>query len=222
MKMIYLSIIVISSLTLLPSGLGGFMGYYYVVSGSMGLNAPIGSLIITVPEWLKKPVIGDIVVYEGESLGLISHRVVGVDGEYYIVASDVGGYVERVWHGRVIGVAVVVIPLMGFISMVGRLNPLTFTVLIVFLALSIIPSGKGSKTIYYSSIFLSILPSLLPVRLELQFLRNLTGAFYSSLFLLGSVLSYISRLEEATPEWFSEAASILVSIASVSVVEIPW
>ena len=47
--LIYIAIALIIIVAFLPESLGGVVGYYYVVSGSMEPLIPVGSLILTHP-----------------------------------------------------------------------------------------------------------------------------------------------------------------------------
>jgi hypothetical protein len=204
----------------LPASLGGLVGYYYVVSGSMEPLIPVGSLIITHPAWLRPPRIGDVVVYRSDSLGLIAHRLVGFEDGEYVLRADVGGYVEKVWPGRVIGVAVVIIPLMGWVGIAASLNPALYILLATLLAVSLMP-GRPSRLLYPASAVMGLLPSILPLKPGTAFLGPYTGLIYSCFFTAGSAASWISFKRGLIP-LLAEIVCILICLASASVVNLPW
>jgi hypothetical protein len=220
---IYVAIALIVAVAFLPESLGGVLGYYYVVSGSMEPLVPMGSLIIAHPPWLKPPRLGDVVVYKSDSLGLIAHRLVGFKGGQYIIKADAGGYIEEVWPGRVIGVAVLIIPLMGWVGIAASvIQALPFIIAILLLA-SLIP-GSSSKILYPISAGLSMLPAILPLNPALAFplLGPYSNYFYTALFLSGSISAYYADRRGYAPKWLTELVLALVAVASVAVVRFPW
>jgi hypothetical protein len=88
----------------------------YVVSGSMEPYVPVGSLIVLCR---SQPSVGDVAAYSlyGET---ILHRVSSADlskGTASFVADIDPKYPSVVEVGRVQGVAVLVIPLLGYLAM---------------------------------------------------------------------------------------------------------
>jgi len=219
--LIYTAIALVVAVAFLPEGFGGVMGYYYIMSGSMEPLAPVGSLIITHPAWLRPPRIGDVIVYKSERLGLIAHRLVGVEDGEYVIKADVGGYVEKVGPGKIIGVAVLIIPLVGWVGIAASAVQSLPIVIGMLLAASLIP-GRPSRVLYPLSSCLSLLPILLPLDPALIFLGPYTRYFYTALFLSGSITAWYTDLKSYAPRWVVELALTVVAIASIMVVRLPW
>lgn len=219
--LIYAAIALAALIALLPEGLGGLLGYYYVTSRSMEPLIPLGSLIITHPPWLRPPRIGDVVVYRSERIGLISHRLVGVEGGEYIVQADAGGYVERVKPESVVGVAVLVIPFLGWVGISALISPLFPLAVAALLVAALIPGGP-SRSLYPLSAGLSLLPSILPLNPAVSFLGPFSGYAYTALFLLGSASAYYADKRRYAPRWYTELVLTIIAITSVMVVRAPW
>ncbi len=219
--LIYIAIALIIIVAFLPESLGGVVGYYYVVSGSMEPFIPVGSLILTHPPWLKPPSIGDVVVYSSENLGLIAHRLVGMEDGEYVIEADVGGYSEKVWPGKVIGVAVLIIPLVGWVGIAASAIQALPVVISILLIASFIP-GRPSRPLYPLSAGLSLLPILLPLNPGLMFLGPYSRYFYTALFLSGSLTAWYADLKSYAPQWVVELTLTVVAVTSIMVVRLPW
>ena len=208
------------ALALLPQQLGGVVGYYHVSSGSMEPNVPRGSLLIAHPPWLKPPKVGDVVIYRSERLGLVAHRVVEVAGRGYLVKADVGGFSELVPPDRIVGVAVLTIPMLGWLGILAGACPLIPFALLALLIASLIPGRGGS--LYPIAATLSVLPLLLPVKPQLAIFGRLSGVLYSSTLALGIILAKLAERRSILSNSAIDAAYALLALASASAVRLPW
>lgn len=212
--------IILAAIFMLPSELGGFLKLYYVSSSSMEPNIPIGSLIIASPiTFIGLPDIGDVVIYVDKDLGrLVSHRVVGLDGDGYIIKADVGGSGTYIPRRDVIAKSLVVLPLVGWLGIISNMAPLLIIVLIAVLLVS--PSKGGS--FYPISSALSTLPLIFPLKPDLP---RLFGAYtniaLTGFLASGSIILYIAE-RGGFRGGLVDLTYILLSIAAVMVVEIPW
>ena len=119
---------------------------FYVVSGSMEPNIPVGSLAVVAGSDSYN--VGDVVAYrltvENRTYTIL-HRIVAVsgDGRYYVKgdAMPAGEYIE---DSRIVGKLVAAIPLLGFLGMGVNLLPLVAVLAIIVAATTYLwPQGKG-------------------------------------------------------------------------------
>jgi len=102
------------------------LGFRLVVplTDSMEPTIPKGSLVLTAPAWLVKPNVGDVILYRIKITNeyLILHRVVGATQEGYLTKGDNRAFRDP-WTVRaedVEGVAVLAVPLLGWILLIAR------------------------------------------------------------------------------------------------------
>lgn len=205
-------------LIILPPEFGGFIKLYYVSSGSMEPNIPIGSLLVTLPRSFTNIELGDVVVYLDRGLGrLVAHRVVGFEGDGYIIKADAGGSPCHVLREDVLGRVFIAIPFIGWLGIFSSLAPLAILVILA----AILSPGSGS--LYPVSSASSIIPLILPLREEFpRFLGGYTSMFLALFFTSSSIILYfLERGASGLLRDMVNLAYMLTSLASVSVVEVP-
>ena len=121
--------------------------YAVVLTDSMNPAIPQGSLAITAPMWLKKPVVGDIVFYEaeiGNNKYPIIHRIIRIEDDTIYTKGDNRSFHDpwtTTWK-NIVGVAIVAIPYLGWILFILR-TPLTL--IIIFMTIYYIVSKIMQK-----------------------------------------------------------------------------
>lgn len=117
-------------------GLGGYRAYI-METASMGTSAPVGALVVTQPAQVADLRAGDIVTVAPSAGGTThTHRVVSVDGSSAQTQGDLNGTPdpERVVQGNLEGCAVVVAPVLGWIT---KMLPIVLVVLIASMLLTV-------------------------------------------------------------------------------------
>jgi len=113
--------------------------FVIVLTDSMEPTVPKGSLVVTAPAWLVKPTSGSIVLYvlrleRGE--WLVLHRIVAVDADLFLTKGDSRGFIDpwMVEPGNVVGVAVLVVPFLGYLLLFLRaFIPVLVSIFVFFL-----------------------------------------------------------------------------------------
>ena len=109
------------------------LGFRFVVplSDSMEPTIPRGSLVVTTPTWIRNPKVNDTILFEvkiGNHSFHVLHRVVGLSNEGFYTKGDNRCFRDP-WVARdVVGVAVLCIPMLGYVMLV--LKPVLMLVLI--------------------------------------------------------------------------------------------
>lgn len=218
-KLFLIVLLVISaSIFIIPPELGGFLKLYYVSSSSMEPNIPIGSLLVaSPPTFITSINVGDVVVYMDRDLGrLVSHRVIGVCEGGYVIKADVGGSGTCVPRRDVVAKSIVALPFIGWLGIMSNTAPIIILILVLFM----VPSKDGS--FYPISSILSLLPLLLPLREGFpRLLGPYTGIMLTVFFASGSIILRLAERERLM-KGLVDLTYILLSIASLMVVEIPW
>lgn len=109
---------------------------YYVVTGSMEPNIPVGSLVVVVPD--KFLSIGDVAAFRRADATIL-HRVAEIHENYLLMSADAyPDFREIVTWDMIVGKMVLAIPLLGYAYMLlvtpaGASFAFTVLVLILFL-----------------------------------------------------------------------------------------
>jgi len=109
------------------------LGFRFVVplSDSMEPVIPRGSLVVTAPTWILSPKVNDTVLYEvrvGNHSFPVLHRAIGLSGEGFYTKGDNRCFRDPWVAHNVIGVAVLCIPMLGYVMLI--LKPVLMLVLI--------------------------------------------------------------------------------------------
>lgn len=96
----------------LPMPLG--VGLATVESNSMVPTFARGDLLVVGATDEDDPVLGDVVVYQDPTIGLVVHRVVAVDGDLVTTQGDANNAADEPFdRSRIVGRVLVVIPMLG-------------------------------------------------------------------------------------------------------------
>jgi len=128
------------------------LGFRFVVplSDSMEPVIPRGSLVVTAPTWILSPKVNDTILFEvevGNHSFPVLHRAIGLSGEGFYTKGDNRCFRDP-WVARnVIGVAVLCIPMLGYVMLI--LKPVLMLALIglgiFYLAYWALRGGGGEE-----------------------------------------------------------------------------
>ena len=113
----------------LPTGLGGYMSYHFVITDSMKETLDPGAFVVMRRSDDYR--VGDVVAYlldpENEDTVTILHRIVGrqPDGQY-LLKGDAVDVIEEVEESAITGKMVQALPALGFLPNAFRHAPLLF------------------------------------------------------------------------------------------------
>lgn len=101
-----------------------------VLTSSMEPTIPKGSLVMTVPKWLREPKVGDVILFKvqlGNGTYKIVHRVVGQELGYR-TKGDAEEYGDpwTVDYDDVYGVVVIAIPYVGYVALALKILLIPF------------------------------------------------------------------------------------------------
>jgi len=101
--------------------------FVVVLTDSMEPSIPTYSLVVTAPTWVLSPSNGSVILYRlclpNNASFMVLHRVVGTTGNYLLTKGDNRGFRDPWYVGYedIVGVAFLVIPFLGIISLILKL-----------------------------------------------------------------------------------------------------
>lgn len=123
----------------------GFLGYqsYIVLSGSMEPTLPVGS-VVYADSRNNMPDIGDIAVYQVSDSVRVTHRVIDVSENGYILKGDANNAPDfsPVPKNRIIGVYALHIPMLGYILSMFQ-GAAAIVTLIILILINILPDIRN-------------------------------------------------------------------------------
>lgn len=92
------------------------VGLATVESNSMVPAFARGDLLVVGAQGADEPAVGDVVVYQDPTIGLVVHRVVSVDGDLVTTQGDANNTADEPFdRSRIVGHVLLVVPALGLL-----------------------------------------------------------------------------------------------------------